>query len=62
MVELHSLWRMPAALRIARALEPFDPYWIEDPVRMDSLTALERFADYTRIPVCASETVATPVS
>ncbi len=59
MVELHSLWRMPAALRIARALEPFEPYWIEDPVRMDSLPALRRFAESTRIPVCASETVAT---
>ncbi|MEC8963525.1 MAG: enolase C-terminal domain-like protein, partial [Pseudomonadota bacterium] len=27
MVELHSLWRLPAALKIAEALEPYNPYW-----------------------------------
>ncbi|MCP5152155.1 MAG: mandelate racemase/muconate lactonizing enzyme family protein [Ectothiorhodospiraceae bacterium] len=59
MVELHSIWRLPAALKIARALEPFDPFWYEDPVRMDSLPALSTFAASTRVPVCASETVAS---
>ena len=44
MVELHSLWRHPAAVRIAAALEPFDPFWYEDPVRMDSLAALTDYA------------------
>ena len=58
MVELHSLWRLPAALQIAQALEPFNPYWYEDPVRTDSLPALARFAKATRVPVCASETIA----
>ncbi|SVE33526.1 uncharacterized protein METZ01_LOCUS486380, partial [marine metagenome] len=50
MVELHSLWRLPAALKIAEALEPYNPYWYEDPVRMDSLPALARFAEATRVP------------
>ena len=36
MVEFHSLWRLPAAQRIARALAEFDTYWHEDPIRMDS--------------------------
>jgi L-alanine-DL-glutamate epimerase-like enolase superfamily enzyme len=58
MVELHSLWRLPAALKIAEALEPFEPFWYEDPVRMDSLPALVDFAGATRVPVCASETLA----
>ncbi len=57
MVELHSIWRLPAALKIAKALEPYDPFWYEDPVRMDSLPALKAFADATHVPVCASETV-----
>jgi L-alanine-DL-glutamate epimerase-like enolase superfamily enzyme len=57
MVELHGLWRFPAALKIAKALEPFDPFWFEDAVRSDSLEALKRFADSTRVPVCASETL-----
>jgi len=58
MVELHSLWRFPAALKIAEALEPYEPFWYEDPVRMDSLQALADFAGATRVPVCASETLA----
>src|SRR5215212_5467561 len=29
MVELHGLWNLPTARRIARALEEFEPYWYE---------------------------------
>ena len=59
MVECHSLWNLPTAIRISRALEPFDPYWIEDPVKADCLDNLAEFRRRTRIPVCASETLAT---
>jgi galactonate dehydratase len=59
MVELHSLWNLPAAMRIARALEEFEPTWYEDPIRMDSVPALAQFARSTRVPTCASETLAT---
>ena len=59
MVELHSLWNLPSAIRIARALEEFEPTWFEDPIKMDDLDALARFADSTRIPTAASETLAT---
>lgn len=59
MVELHSLWNLPAAIRIARALEEFEPSWYEDPLRMDNVKTLAEFARSTRIPTCASETLAT---
>jgi L-alanine-DL-glutamate epimerase-like enolase superfamily enzyme len=59
MVELHSLWNLPSAIRIAKALEEFKPMWYEDPVRMDNLDALSEFKASTSIPTCASETVAT---
>jgi L-alanine-DL-glutamate epimerase-like enolase superfamily enzyme len=58
MVEFHSLWRLTPAIRIARALAPFDTYWHEDPIRMDSLSSLRRYAAASRAPVCASETLA----
>lgn len=60
MVEFHSLWKLPAAQRIARALEPFDTYWHEDPVRMDSLETLKAYAPHSRAMICASETLAYP--
>ena len=57
MVELHGLWRMPAALTIAKALEPFDPFWFEDPVRADSIDAWKEFSAATWVPICGSETL-----
>lgn len=55
--ELHSKWNLPTALKIARALEPYRPAWIEDPLRMDSLDALGRFCAEVASPTGASETV-----
>jgi galactonate dehydratase len=58
MVEFHSLWRLPAAQRIAQALAEFNTYWHEDPIRMDSLALLKQYAPYSRAPICASEILA----
>jgi len=59
MVELHSMWDLPTAIKIARALEPYEPAWYEDPIKMDDLGALAKFSEATRIPTAASETLAT---
>jgi L-alanine-DL-glutamate epimerase-like enolase superfamily enzyme len=59
MVELHSLWDLPSAIRIAAALEEFSPFWFEDPIKMDNLDALRQFARSTRVPTTASETLGT---
>jgi len=58
MVEFHGLWQLLPAIRIARALEPFGTFWHEDPIRMDSLSSLTRYAAASPAPVCASETLA----
>jgi L-alanine-DL-glutamate epimerase-like enolase superfamily enzyme len=57
MVEFHGLWDLPAASRIARALEEFEPFWFEDPLRADDLGALAEYARATAVPVTLSETV-----
>jgi galactonate dehydratase len=57
MVEFHSLWDLPTAQKIARALEEFEPYWFEDPIKADDLDALAEFASSTHVPVTASETL-----
>jgi galactonate dehydratase len=57
MVEFHSLWNLPAAIKIARALEPYAPTWYEDPIRMNSPQALAEYARSTNVWVCASETL-----
>jgi L-alanine-DL-glutamate epimerase-like enolase superfamily enzyme len=57
MVEFHSLWNLPVAKQIARALEPYKPTWYEDPIRMTSPQALAEYARSTDVWVCASETL-----
>lgn len=59
MVEFHSLWQLMPAMKIAKALAPFDTFWHEDPIKMDSLADLKRYAAVSPAPICASETLAT---
>jgi galactonate dehydratase len=59
MVEFHSMWQLMPAIQIARALTPFDTYWHEDPIKMDTLGDLRRYADNSTALVCASETLAS---
>lgn len=58
-VEFHSLWDPPTAIEIAKALEPFDPYWFEDPLKMLNLDALADYARRTNVRVTASERIGT---
>jgi L-alanine-DL-glutamate epimerase-like enolase superfamily enzyme len=57
MVEFHSLWQLLPAMKIAHALAPFDTFWHEDPIRMDSLSSLVRYQHASTAPICASETL-----
>ena len=56
MAELHSMWNRPQAVKIARALEEFDPLWVEDPVFMDHLGSLGEVARSTSSPIAVGET------
>ncbi|MEQ9688695.1 MAG: mandelate racemase/muconate lactonizing enzyme family protein [Bauldia litoralis] len=59
MVEFHSMWQLVPAMTIARALEPYNTFWHEDPIKMDSLASLKRYAAVSPAPICASETIGT---
>ena len=59
MVELHGLWTLPPALRIAEALKPYDVAWLEEPIRFNELDAMAELARHTSIPIAASERLAT---
>ncbi|WP_306120283.1 MULTISPECIES: mandelate racemase/muconate lactonizing enzyme family protein [unclassified Roseitalea] len=59
MVEFHSMWQLLPAMQIARALGPYGTFWHEDPIRMDSLASLKRYAQASPAPICASETLAS---
>jgi L-alanine-DL-glutamate epimerase-like enolase superfamily enzyme len=57
MAEFHSLWNLDQAKRIAAALEPYRPFWAEDPIKMSDVATLKEYGRSTGIPVCASETL-----
>ena len=59
MVEFHSLWNLPTAMQIARALEEFEPFWYEDPLKADNIDALATFAASTHVSTTVSETLST---
>ncbi len=59
MVDLHTNWDLPTAIRIARALREVAPAWIEDPIRTDDIGALRDFRVNAGLPVVAGETLAT---
>ncbi len=59
LIEMHGLWDLPNAVKVATALEPWRPYWYEDPLKADDPGALAEFARQFRIPTAAGETLGT---
>lgn len=57
MVEFHLMWQLLPAIEIARALEPYNTFWHEDPIKMDSLSSLKRYGAASKAPIAASETL-----
>jgi galactonate dehydratase len=54
-LEGHSRWDVNSALRIARAVQPFDPLWMEDFIQPDSPDDLGRIGKETTVPQAVSE-------
>lgn len=57
----HGQFTPAGAIRMARAIEPFDPLWFEEPVPPDAPEALGKVAAATSIPVAAGERLTTRV-
>ncbi|WP_147917161.1 mandelate racemase/muconate lactonizing enzyme family protein [Ruania zhangjianzhongii] len=58
MLEFHSFWNTPAALRIVKAADEYDPFWYEDLLPAYETEGLRRVADRTATPLTLSETMA----
>ncbi|MFB6134156.1 MAG: mandelate racemase/muconate lactonizing enzyme family protein [Halanaeroarchaeum sp.] len=54
-VEFHGLWALTPAKKILRALEPYDPLWVEDVIRKGDPEAYARLAEATDLPLTISE-------
>lgn len=58
-LEFHGYWNLPCAIRIAQALEPYAPLWLEEMLPQDNLAAYGELAGATRLPLCLSERLMT---
>lgn len=55
----HGQFTAAGALRMARAIEPYDPLWFEEPVPPDMPEVMAEVARGTRIPVATGERLTT---
>jgi galactonate dehydratase len=55
MIEMHGRFTAATAVRVAAALEPYEPEWIEEPVPPENASALHRVKSATRIPIATGE-------
>jgi L-alanine-DL-glutamate epimerase-like enolase superfamily enzyme len=58
-MEFHGYWNLPSAIRIAQALEPYAPMWLEEMLPQDNMAAYRELAAATRLPLCLSERLMT---
>ena len=59
MVEMHGRFAPDVAARVAVALEPYRPAWLEEPVSPDNPRGLRRVRDATHLPIATGERLHT---
>lgn len=55
MVDAHASLETPVAIRIAKALEPYNIAWFEEPVSQDNHAGMGEVRASTRIPIASGE-------
>ncbi len=55
MVEMHTRFDLPTAIRLVKAFEPYDPTWIEEPVPPENMDALREVTQSSNSPICVGE-------
>lgn len=48
-------WDLPTAMKIVKALEPFNPFWLEEPMRTDRVKDYAKLTSYSNIPIAGGE-------
>lgn len=61
MTDANQSQTLSSAVQLAAALEPFDPYWLEEPLPADDLSGHAKLARSTRIPVAVGESMYAPM-
>ncbi len=55
-VDIHARYReVQRAIRVAREIEPYLPFWLEEPIRPENPQAMKKLADHVSIPLASGE-------
>ena len=54
-VDANNGWSLNNAIRMAKKLEKFDVYWLEEPILADEIDGLAKLASETTIPIAVGE-------
>jgi len=57
-IEFHAQWNVTSAIRIAHALEPYQPMWLEDMLMPGNFAQYHEVASATSLPLIAGERMA----
>ena len=58
-VEFHGYWNLPCAVKLARALEPYNIMWLEEMLPQDNAESYRRLQAQVKQPLCLSERLMT---
>ncbi|MAF11232.1 hypothetical protein CMK11_12340 [Candidatus Poribacteria bacterium] len=54
LIDCHGRFDVPTAIRLGKALEPYDIYWFEEPAPVESIHALRQVRDRDGLPRASS--------
>ena len=57
-IEFHAQWNLTSAIRIAHALEPYKPMWLEDMLMPGNFDQYHQLAAATSLPLTVGERMA----
>ncbi len=57
MLECHTRYDTESAIQVAKAVEPYRPMWMEEPVPSDNVDAMATVRNHTRVPIACGENV-----
>lgn len=55
-VDIHAkFFEINRALRMAKEIEPYNPMWLEEPIRPENVAAMSKLAEHCEIPLASGE-------
>lgn len=55
-VDIHARYfEVQRAVRVAKEIEPYYPFWLEEPIRPENFDAMKKLADHVNIPLASGE-------